>query len=188
MNNQGFPQEYDNLTKNSTVPSVNGGVLWPDPVNKWLYLYGGEYNGPASDQFTMWAYDIINDAWSVPQADVSSISRASYGAGTIDVNNRGWYYGGWLSSNSVPGWAGDRLAMSTMLSYNMSNYEFTNITGPDSNGRAEGVMLYIPASDNGILIYFGGVQTQPGNSTWECVRHAVNGLETMETLTLLRSR
>lgn len=43
---------------------------------------------------------------------------------------------------------------------------WTNTTGPDSIGRAEGVMLYIPASDGGMLLYLGGVQDSFGNGTY----------------------
>jgi hypothetical protein len=34
VDNGGMPQEYDNLTKPASVPSVAGGILWEDKVNK----------------------------------------------------------------------------------------------------------------------------------------------------------
>jgi hypothetical protein len=34
VNNDGMPQEYNNLTKPASIPSVNGGILWEDKVNK----------------------------------------------------------------------------------------------------------------------------------------------------------
>jgi hypothetical protein len=34
---------------------------------------------------------------------------------------------------------------------------WTNDTGPDFVGRAEGVMVNIPAHRQGLLVYFGGV-------------------------------
>lgn len=34
VDNDGMPQEYNNLSKPALVPSVNGGILWEDKVNK----------------------------------------------------------------------------------------------------------------------------------------------------------
>jgi hypothetical protein len=47
----------------------------------------------------------------------------------------------------------------------MIKNSFTNNTAIDSTGRAEGTMVYIPASGSGLLIYFGGVQYPYGNET-----------------------
>jgi hypothetical protein len=47
---------------------------------------------------------------------------------------------------------------------------FNNYTGIDSVGRAEGTMVYVPASGAGLLIYFGGAQYPYGNETAEAVR------------------
>jgi hypothetical protein len=32
----GMPELFDNLTKNSTIPDVAGGILWTDAVNEIL--------------------------------------------------------------------------------------------------------------------------------------------------------
>ncbi|KAL6411742.1 hypothetical protein AUP68_04116 [Ilyonectria robusta] len=40
----------------------------------------------------------------------------------------------------------------------MDSNSWTNTTAPDEVGRAEGVMVYIPAGNNGMLIYFGGIR------------------------------
>jgi hypothetical protein len=76
-------------------------------------------------------------------------------------------YGGWLSNASVPNWSGAPLASSTLIKYDMDSRHWTNFTGPDSTPRAEGVMNYLPASDSGLLIYFGGVTTPYNNETIE---------------------
>ncbi|KAF2099699.1 hypothetical protein NA57DRAFT_13748, partial [Rhizodiscina lignyota] len=163
---RGFPQEYDNLTKGSDVPSVNGGMLWPDSVNKVIWLYGGEFYESKPDNFSLWFYDIIYDTWNQTKADVSQVQRASYGAGAVDQAQSGWYYGGWLSNNSIPGWTGTPNASTTLMQYNMTGESFTPNPGPPDNiPRAEGVMLYLPASDAGMLVYFGGVQTPFDNGT-----------------------
>lgn len=158
-----MPQEYDNLTKGSQVPSLSGGILWADTVNKVLYLYGGESTSSAQP-FSLWAYDAIYNQWNQTVSDTSDISPSSYGAG-VAVNDRGvgYYYGGWMSNATIPNWAGPPIASSYLLSYDMIQNRWTNITGPDNTGRAEGVMVYIPASDGGMLVYFGGVETSSGS-------------------------
>jgi hypothetical protein len=78
VNNDGFPQQSV-LEKNETVPSVSGGILWHDAVNKVIYAYGGEYGNSQPQQFKLWFYDIIYDTWNVSSADTSSIRRAAWG-------------------------------------------------------------------------------------------------------------
>ncbi|KAF1347039.1 hypothetical protein BDV97DRAFT_371569 [Delphinella strobiligena] len=165
-----FPQEYDNLTKNATVPSVQGGVLWADTVNKLFYVYGGEYpSGSTAEPFTLWVYDVIYDQWNETTTDTSGIVRTSFGAGVaVDTTAFGYYYGGWMSNASIPNWSSEPIATSGFLLYDMNSGVFTNTSGPDLTPRAEGVLLYIPASDNGMLVYFGGIQTPfgAGNNSW----------------------
>ena len=167
VNNQGMPQEYDNLTKPASAPDVNGGVLWPDTVNKLFYLYGGEYQS-SPQSFSMWVYDAIYDKWNATNPDVTqaNIQRASYGSGaTAQDRAVGFWYGGWLSNASVPTWGASPVALANLLEYDMLQNTWTNSSGPDSVGRAEGAMVYIPASDGGMLVYFGGLQTPFSNGT-----------------------
>jgi Kelch motif len=154
--NQGMPWLHANLTKNSTVPSVSGGTLWADEVNKVFYQFGGEFQ-EVPQQATLWAYDAILDQWN--QSDVpDDVSRLSWGAG-VAVNERaeGYYLGGWHNNHTTPGWSGVPVATSSMVRYDMMRGFFTNNTGPDKQGRAEGALLFLPASDNGLLVYFGGI-------------------------------
>lgn len=158
------------MTKNATVPSVQGGVLWADTVNKLFYVYGGEYPaGSTAEPFTLWVYDVIYDQWNESTSDTSGIVRTSFGAGVaVDTTAFGYYYGGWMSNASIPDWSSDPIATSGFLIYDMTSGQFTNTSGPDLTPRAEGVLLYIPASDNGMLVYFGGIQTPfgGGNNSW----------------------
>ncbi|KAE8155254.1 hypothetical protein BDV25DRAFT_146397 [Aspergillus avenaceus] len=167
VNNQGMPAAYDNLTKPADAPDVNGGILWPDTVNKMIYLYGGEFAEGTPQNFSVWSYDALYDKWKAVTADASqsNIRRASYGSGvTIQDRAVGFYYGGWLSNASVPSWESQPMALSSLLEYDMLQNTWTNSTGPDSVGRAEGAMVYIPASE-GMLVYFGGVQAPNDNGT-----------------------
>jgi hypothetical protein len=163
----GMPSLSVNFSKNTTVPSVSGGILWTDEVNQILYLYGGEYP-LAPESFSLWAYDVPFNQWNLTAESDSSrdIQRVAWGAGTV-VGGRaeGYYYGGYLNNNTTPGWNGPSMATSNLITYDMIGNRWTNNTGPDSVGRAEGVMVTIPASQQGLLVYFGGVSYPYGNST-----------------------
>ncbi|KAI9730989.1 MAG: hypothetical protein M1834_005450 [Cirrosporium novae-zelandiae] len=163
-----MPQLYDNLTKNTSIPSVEGGILWADTVNKLFYLYGGDFYQSAPEEFTFWSYDVIYDQWNLSTSDTTGLERASWGAGVaVDDIAKGYYYGGWLSNTSIPGWSGDAMATSNLLIYDMIENTWTNNSGPDTTPRAEGVMVYLPISDGGMLVHFGGISTPyaPENNT-----------------------
>lgn len=161
-----MPQLYGNLSKNGTIPDVSGGVLWPDTINKRFYLFGGEYSGTPPDSLKLLSYDPLNNQWDNFGQPATPINRVSWGAG-VSISERGeaYYYGGWLSNASVPGWTGPAAATNGLIKYNMDSNTWTNNTGPDSIPRAEGVMVYLPASDGGMLVYFGGISTPYGNNT-----------------------
>ncbi|KAG7290601.1 hypothetical protein NEMBOFW57_000604 [Staphylotrichum longicolle] len=164
-----MPQLYANLTKNATIPSVHGGTLWADNVNKRFYLFGGEYyQQPPSRQFTLWSFDTIYKNWeSVGSPAQDDIGDVSYGAGvSISETGEGFYYGGWKSNNTVPGLTGPPVAQSGLVKYSMDSNTWSTDQGPDSVGRAEGVMVFIPIGDGGMLVYFGGVQDPHSNGSW----------------------
>ncbi|EUC31638.1 hypothetical protein COCCADRAFT_6516 [Bipolaris zeicola 26-R-13] len=164
IDKDGFPQHFL-LAKNDSVPSVQGGVLWSDTSNKVMYLYGGEYGNDKPEDFVLWYYDIVYDTWNRSDVKTPDIRRASWGAGaTVQDKARGYYYGGWLTNASVPGYQ-SRTALSNMLVYDMLASSFKNQSGPDDIPRAEGVMIYLPAGDSGLLVYFGGIQFPYGNET-----------------------
>ncbi|KAK3986988.1 hypothetical protein QBC44DRAFT_296029 [Cladorrhinum sp. PSN332] len=166
---KGMPTLYANLSKNATVPSVNGGILWEDSVNKRLYLYGGESYLTAPTSFLLWAYDILKNQWDSfgPPTGTSAIIPTSYGAG-VSVPDRGeaYYYGGLLNNQSVPGWSGPPQASNRMIKYDMDSNAWSNLTGPDDVKRAEGEMVYLPVGDAGMLVYFGGSRDLWGNGTF----------------------
>ncbi|KAK2012912.1 cell wall anchored protein [Colletotrichum eremochloae] len=166
----GMPPLYANLSKNGSIPNVAGGALWSDSVNKRLYLFGGEHNlGEPPLPFNLYGYDILNNQWDSfgPSRTGASISKVSYGAGvSVDSRGEAYYFGGWLSNNSVPGWGtGPPVATTGLVKYTMDTNSFANNTGPDNIRRAEGSLQYIPAGDGGMLIYFGGIQDLSANGT-----------------------
>lgn len=163
----GMPLLHANLSKNASVPDVSGGILWGDDVNKRIYLFGGEYYDDPPTSFNLYSYDVLNNWWdNFGLASGTEIEPVSYGAGVgISELGLGFYYGGWLSNNSVSGWSGPRLATTGLIRFDMDQHSWTNNSGPDSIRRAGGSMNYIPASDGGMLIYFGGIQDPHGNGS-----------------------
>lgn len=161
-----MPQLYSNLTKNSTIPSVSGGILWTDEANKVFYLYGGEFQ-TAPEAFELWMYDTVLNQWNLTNNVPPDVQRVSWGAGaSLNDLGFGFYYGGWMNNQTIPGWSGNPLATNSLIKYDMNQNQWTNITGPDDlMGRAEGIMNYLPASDGGMLVYFGGVTDPYRNGT-----------------------
>ncbi|KAF5650210.1 uncharacterized protein FTJAE_634 [Fusarium tjaetaba] len=100
------------LSKNDSIPSVHGGILWGDSVNKRFYLFGGEWNnGFSQGTYSLLSYDIIYDKWDhFGTPDITPLPKiASYGAGVgISETGMGYYLGGWISNASMSGWTGDR--------------------------------------------------------------------------------
>ncbi|CAH0017206.1 unnamed protein product [Clonostachys rhizophaga] len=165
---EGMPPPHTGLSKNASIPNVNGGVFWPDTVNKRIYLFGGEQNEGKPEDFRLYSYDVLNDHWDsfgYPKSD--NIMSLSYGAG-VSVPNRGqaYYYGGYMNSKTAPDWEGSQVATSSLLIYDMDKNSWSNTTGLDDFRRAEGVMVYIPAGDGGFLVYFGGIR-QKQDGKWE---------------------
>jgi hypothetical protein len=158
-----MPVLWANLSKNATIPSVSGGQIWADGVNKRFFLYGGETIGdpaPTSPQ-NVYSYDVLQNQWDNLGTPTGDISGVSWGAGvSVSSIGQAFVYGGWLSNTSVPGWKGPPMATNTLVKYDMELNKFQNITGPADNlGRAEGVMTYVPASDDGLLVHFGGIES-----------------------------
>jgi N-acetylneuraminic acid mutarotase len=151
----------------SDVPTVSGGVLWPDQANKLFYLFGGVYNnGRVQDFTTLWSYDTIYNTWNktIPDGSQMEISWPSFGASTVTDENVAYYYGGYLSNNSVTGWTSDPLMLNSLVSYDMKTNKWDNRTY-DVTPRAQGNLHYIPASDRGMLVYFGGMEQSKSGTT-----------------------
>jgi hypothetical protein len=150
------------LTKPQAVPSVSGGYIWADETNKCFYQFGGEYaTGASPTDFSLWTYDTILDEWNTTKYTSAdrTLDRVSFGAGTqVESSGLGFYYGGWLNERTTPGWTGPPLATSSIVRFDFSTGVLKNTSHPDGIGRAEGQMAYVPVSDSGVLIYFGGVE------------------------------
>ena len=130
------------------------------------YLYGGEYSD-VPQPFSLWGYDTALNQWNETAPPQSSIPEwVAWGAGTtIGARAEGYYYGGYSTNLTTPGWSGLPWATNSLLKYDIIHNFWTNNSGPDTIGRAEGVMVTIPASKEGLLVYFGGVTFPYENTT-----------------------
>ncbi|KAJ3528892.1 hypothetical protein NM208_g10000 [Fusarium decemcellulare] len=165
-----WPDLNISLSKNDSIPSVHGGILWGDNVNKRFYLYGGEWNdGFSQEPYSLLSYDILYDKWDdFGTPDITPPPKiASYGAGVgVSETGMGYYLGGWISNASMSGWTDERTMSSNFYTYSYDEGEFTQAAGPDENPRAEGGMVWIPAGDAlGLLVYLGGIVDPHGNNT-----------------------
>jgi hypothetical protein len=166
----GFPAQHSNLSKPASVPSLSGGILWADEVNKCFYQFGGAYqDGDSPKDFGMWTYDVVLNQWNTTSyvSSDKNLLRPAFGAGTqVDSRGLGFYYGGWLSNRTTPGWRGPPMALSSIVQFNFTTGNIRNNTHPDGIGRAEGQMVYLPVSDNGLLLYFGGIEDLYHNGSY----------------------
>ncbi|KAF3034004.1 hypothetical protein E8E11_002105 [Didymella keratinophila] len=166
----GLPYQYANLSKPAEIPNVSGGILWPDEVNKCFYQFGGAFTNGTPTDFSMWSYDVVLNQWNQTAnktSSVSAISRVAYGAGThIEGLGLGFYFGGYKSNQTDPTWTGGPVATADLVRFDYTSGTLSNNSGPyDNVGRAEGQMVYLPVSDNGLLVYFGGIEDQGQNGT-----------------------
>jgi hypothetical protein len=193
-----MPEQHQNLSKPSNVPSVSGGILWSDEVllsifaplltatdivalrqqvNMCFYQFGGEYMpGQSPTQFSLWTYDIILNQWNSTNYTNNSpaLQRVSFGAGTsVQGLGLGFYYGGWLNERTTPGWNSPSIATGNLIQFDFDKGALRNNSGPDTIGRAEGQMVYLPISDSGVLVYFGGIEDHYKNGTIIGVRSSI---------------
>lgn len=151
--------------------------MWPDPVNKLFYQYGGEYKNSEPQGFsTLWFFDTLYNTWNrstSSDASQSQISWPAFGAGATTDEGIGYYYGGYLSARSVSGWTGDELMLNSIVSYDMNKRMWKNYTY-DSTPRAEGTLQYIPAGERGMLVYFGGMESINGTASYVRARRVTS--------------
>lgn len=153
-----------------SIPTVSGGVLWGDRVNKRFYLYGGDWtDGLAQEPYRLLSYDILYDRWddSGTPKITPPLEIAAHGAGVgVSETGMGYYYGGWISNASMSGWTQPRTMSSSLYTFAYDGNTFALAASPDTNPRAEGGMVWIPAGDtHGLLVYMGGLVSPYGNGT-----------------------
>jgi hypothetical protein len=177
----GMPTMMTPSKKNTTVPLLAGGTLWSDNVNENFYAFGGYFSDSAPSIFDTWLYDAKEETWATvtTKGDVTYVALGM--SATADDAGVAYYLGGYHDSQTQSGWLANRLYTSNLVSFDMIARSYTNSSGPDSNGRGEGLMVFIPASTSGLLIYFGGVVQDA--STGE-----ISGVGQIETFMLVKHR
>lgn len=150
------------------VPSVSGGVLWPDHANKLFYLFGGAYDdGKVKDFTDLWFFDTIYNTWNktLPDGSQADIRWPAYGASAMTDEGVAYYYGGYLRNDTDPRWKADPLMLNSLVSFDTKTKKWDNHTYNDTP-RAQGNLHYIPASHRGMLVYIGGIETIRGRSSY----------------------
>ena len=171
---------------------MTGGALWPDNVNKLFYLFGGEYSDSeelkrknAGGGFTLWLYDTIYDSWNKSKYDGSqaNIRWPAFGASAVSDAGTAYYYGGYLTNASDFETEGQPVMQNALISYDMDKREWFNNTGNPTR-RAEGSLHYLPASDSGLLVYFGGLETNSssGEVIYVSCCQFINGQDRADSL------
>ncbi|KAM0542744.1 hypothetical protein ACHAPJ_012677 [Fusarium lateritium] len=171
LSSGGMPPFHANLSKNDTIPSVHGGILWEDSVNKRLFLYGGEYYQKSPQSFDLYSYDILYDErcrrnrWSyffIPIGDGGMLvyfggGQDLFGNGTLtpqpldeiflcDVANTRWYTQ--KTSGDTPGnrrrFCGGATWAKDRSSYNIYVFGGGGFA-PDTTGYDDIYILTIPS-------------------------------------------
>ncbi|KAL1797411.1 hypothetical protein ACET3X_004017 [Alternaria dauci] len=169
----GMPEQKAH-SKPGHIPSLSGGYIWADNTNKCFYQFGGEYAAGVSPMdFGIWTYDVLLNQWNNTETTGDrKLQRVSFGAGAqVESRGLGFYFGGWLSNRTAPGWNGPPMATNGLIRFDMSTGDLQNMTGPDAIGRAEGQLLFLPVSDSGVLIYFGGIEDSYRNGSFDATIH-----------------
>lgn len=135
-----------------------------------FYLFGGvNADTKVHDTASLWSYDTIYNNWTevVPDGTQLDISWPSFGASDVSDEGVAYYYGGYLGNGSVAGWTGDTIMLNSLVEYDLKTNKWDNRTYDDRTPRAEGSLHYIPASQRGMLVYFGGMeQGTDGNTSY----------------------
>jgi hypothetical protein len=148
--------------KDGSVPSLAGGALWTDEINHVFYAFGGLFPDSSPTDFNTWSYNTKLDSWSVVPTQGQHPTYVAYGMGaTAPDTGVGYYLGGYHDNQTQKGWRDGRLYTSTLVEFDMVDRRYSNTSGPDNRGRGEGIMVFIPASTSGLLIFLGGVTQDP---------------------------
>lgn len=161
----------NNSVKNISIPSLAGGLLWADDVNDVFYAFGGYFPSSTPTPFATWAFRDSSQSWNTISARGDAMSYVAHGAGDVSPDaGVGYYLGGYHDDQTNTGWRNPRIYTSNLIEFDMINWRYSNNSGPDNIGRGEGLMIFIPASTSGLLIYFGGVIQDPSTGELSGVR------------------
>jgi hypothetical protein len=154
----GMPAMHYAPSKDATVPSTAGGALWADEINSRFYAFGGYHVTGDPPSFLTWSYDTSRDMWEKVTTTGDATTYVAHGMSAIAPDaGKGFYLGGYHDNTTNRGWTATRRYTPNLVEFDLVGRRYTNHSGPDSDGRGEGLMVFIPASNSGLLIHFGGV-------------------------------
>ncbi|KAF2820057.1 hypothetical protein CC86DRAFT_245247, partial [Ophiobolus disseminans] len=141
-----------------TVPSIAGGALWSDEINGRFYAFGGYLSAGDPSPFQTWTYDTLQSKWSAVTTTGDKMVYVARGMSAIAPDaGTAFYLGGYHDNRTDQSWTAPRSYSSSLVEFDMVNRKYTNHSGPNDSGRGEGLAVFVPASNTGLLIYFGGV-------------------------------
>ncbi|RPA75607.1 hypothetical protein BJ508DRAFT_214325, partial [Ascobolus immersus RN42] len=160
-----MPEMTKSVTKPLTVPSLINGALWADSTNGRLFAFGGMYpNMLPPDDPAVWSFDTWNSTWTKLASPGARILRpASAMSTSVEWQGKAYMLGGFVGSRTTRGWTGNDWILKDMLIYNMVENTWRNDSGPRTNPRFEGTLVYVPAGDSGLLVSFGGMYSDGGS-------------------------
>ncbi|ORX92787.1 hypothetical protein BCR34DRAFT_647580 [Clohesyomyces aquaticus] len=144
--------------KPATVPSLAGGTLWADEINGRFYAFGGYFPEHTPSPFETWTHDELTGSWTKVRTEGNQMAYVAHGMSAVSSDSGiAYYLGGYHDGGTDAGWGTARLYTASLVAFDMVERKYENLTGPDDRGRGEGLMVFVPASTEGLLIYFGGV-------------------------------
>ena len=165
----GFPQLFSMQAQQQL--SLAGGDLWPDEINNRLYAFGGYFPSGTPRSFETWSYDNTQQIWNTVSTTGDSVGYIAHGMSAVAPDSGiGYYLGGYQDERTQAGWSSPRVYRSQLITFNMVTRQYSNHSGPDSLGRGEGFMTFMPASFAGVLVYFGGLTQDPSTGKISDVR------------------
>ncbi|PSN61858.1 hypothetical protein BS50DRAFT_625213 [Corynespora cassiicola Philippines] len=164
----GMPKQF--IVDTKQPPSLAGGNLWVDEINNMFYAFGGYFTSETPKPFETWVFDGVQNTWSNVTTQGDEVAYIAHGMSAVAPDaGIGYHLGGYQDETTDSKWSGPRRYVSEMVTFDMVTRQYSSLPGPDTLGRGEGNMLFIPASFAGLLIYFGGVSQDLQNNQ---VQHA----------------
>jgi hypothetical protein len=159
-------------SKKVQVPLVSGGALWADEINSRFYAFGGYHVDGTPPAFQTWSYDTSHNTWESVNTSGDLVTYVAHGMSAIAPDaGTAFYLGGYHDSMTNQGWTAPKSYTPNLVEFDLVNRRYTNHSGPNSDGRGEGLMVFVPASNIGLLIYFGGVvQSATGETVAMVIR------------------
>ncbi|KAH7066721.1 hypothetical protein BKA63DRAFT_571128 [Paraphoma chrysanthemicola] len=159
--------QYAPSTK-AQVPSLSGGALWADEINSRFYAFGGYQVGGTPPAFQTWSYDISRNVWVSIVSTGDLVTSVAHGMSAIAPDaGTAFYLGGYHDRTTNQGWTTSSRYTPNLVEFDLVNRRYTNHSGPNSDGRGEGLMVFVPASNVGLLIYLGGLVQSTNEGTIE---------------------